>query len=98
MNVFVPIPESISVAHLRKVCAGRESNPPLSRRPFADDDSWRRVARTESGPLADFVVSYTSLLPSTEYRLRLLAYNRHGVSFPAEARQPVATPSKLYMQ
>ena len=56
------------------------------------------MARTDGGPLADFVVSYSSLLPSTEYRLRLLAYNTRGVSFPAEARQPVATPAKLYMQ
>lgn len=62
-----------------------------------DGDSWRVVEKTMSGVQADFRVMYSSLLPSSQYRVRVMAYNKYGVSFPTTADRPVSTPSKLFL-
>jgi hypothetical protein len=56
------------------------------------------VARTSSGPLQEFTVSYQSLLPSTAYKFRVIAYNKYGISYPAYSDVAVLTPSKLYLE
>lgn len=71
---------------------------PLFRNPTPDDSRWETVARTTSGPLQDFVVSYQSLLPSTAYTFRVIAYNRFGISCPIVSKEAVLTPSKFYLE
>lgn len=56
------------------------------------------MARTTSGTLQDFTVSYQSLLPSTAYKFRVIAYNKYGISYPVYSDDAVLTPSKLYLE
>lgn len=81
---------------LKIICTTFILNIPL---PFIVDDSrWETVARTTSGPLQDFVVSYQSLLPSTAYTFRVISYNRFGISCPIVSKEAVLTPSKFYLE
>lgn len=50
---------------------------------FVDDTRWTTVTKSNSGPAEDFLVSYQSLLPSTSYLFRIVAYNEYGISYPA---------------
>uniref|UniRef100_A0A336LLQ7 CSON011301 protein n=1 Tax=Culicoides sonorensis TaxID=179676 RepID=A0A336LLQ7_CULSO len=63
-----------------------------------DDSRWETVARSTSGPLQEFTVSYQSLLPSTVYKFRVIAYNKYGISYPAYSEASILTPSKLYLE
>lgn len=63
-----------------------------------DDARWETVARTTSGPLEEFTVSYQSLLPSTAYTFRVISYNKYGISCPVVSKDAVLTPSKLYLE
>ncbi|XP_050535550.1 protein sidekick isoform X2 [Daktulosphaira vitifoliae] len=63
-----------------------------------DDTRWVTVTKSNSGPLDEFSVSYQSLLPSTSYLFRIVAYNEHGISYPAYCDDVVLTPSKLYLE
>lgn len=63
-----------------------------------DDSRWEIVARSTSGPLQEFTVSYQSLLPSTVYMFRVIAYNKYGISYPAYSDTAILTPSKLYLE
>ncbi|XP_037028858.1 protein sidekick isoform X5 [Bradysia coprophila] len=63
-----------------------------------DDARWETVARTTSGPLEEFTVSYQSLLPSTAYTIRVISYNKYGISCPVVSKEAVLTPSKLYLE
>lgn len=56
------------------------------------------MTRTRSGPMQEFSVSYQSLLPSTVYTFRVIAYNIYGISYPIYSKDPVLTPSKLYLE
>ncbi|KAL1140779.1 hypothetical protein AAG570_000709, partial [Ranatra chinensis] len=62
------------------------------------DTRWATVTRTGNGPLEEFSVSYQSLLPSTSYYFRLIAYNKYGISYPVKSDDVVLTPSKLYLE
>lgn len=50
---------------------------------FIDDTRWTTVTKSNSGQAEDFLVSYQSLLPSTSYLFRIVAYNEYGISYPA---------------
>ena len=63
-----------------------------------DDARWETVARTTNGPLQDFTVSFQSLLPSTAYTFRVIAYNKYGISCPIVWKDAFLTPSKLYFE
>lgn len=63
-----------------------------------DDSRWETVARTSSGPLQEFTVSFQSLLPSTAYTFRVISYNKYGISYPVYSKDAVLTPSKLYLE
>lgn len=41
------------------------------------------MTKSNSGQLDEFSVSYQSLLPSTSYLFRVVAYNEFGISYPA---------------
>ncbi|XP_055684947.1 protein sidekick isoform X2 [Lutzomyia longipalpis] len=62
------------------------------------DQRWETVTRTTSGTLQEFTVSYQSLLPSTAYTFRVIAYNKYGISYPAYSKDAILTPSKLYLE
>lgn len=63
-----------------------------------DDSRWMTVVRTTNGPLEEYLVSYQSLLPSTMYSFRVIAYNKFGISCPVTSEDVVLTPSKLYLE
>ncbi|XP_044271077.1 protein sidekick isoform X2 [Tribolium madens] len=63
-----------------------------------DDLRWQTVTKSTNGPLQEFTVSYQSLLPSTSYYFRVFPYNKFGISCPAYIKDPVLTPSKLYLE
>ncbi|XP_055915597.1 protein sidekick isoform X4 [Eupeodes corollae] len=63
-----------------------------------DDSRWETIARSTTGPMQDFTVSYQSLLPSTAYTFRVIAYNRYGISFPVYSKDSILTPSKLHLE
>lgn len=65
---------------------------------IADDSRWETVTRTRGGPMQEFSVSYQSLLPSTVYTFRVIAYNIYGISYPIYSKDPILTPSKLYLE
>lgn len=48
--------------------------------------------------LEGFTISYQSLLPSTAYSFRVIAYNLYGISNPAYSDKVIVTPSKLYLE
>lgn len=48
--------------------------------------------------MQEFTVSYQTLLPSTVYSFRAIAYNVYGISYPAYSKDPILTPSKLYLE
>lgn len=48
--------------------------------------------------LEEFTISYQSLLPSTAYSFRVIAYNMYGISNPAYSDKVIVTPSKLYLE
>lgn len=48
--------------------------------------------------LEEFTISYQSLLPSTAYTFRVIAYNAYGISQPAYNEKVIVTPSKLYLE
>lgn len=64
----------------------------------ADDTRWETITRTGNGMLEEFTVSYQSLLPSTAYSFRVIAYNAYGISAPAASDKVIVTPSKLYLE
>ena len=66
--------------------------------PFSDDLRWETVAKTTSGPMQEFSVSFQSLLPSTAYTFRVIAYNKYGISYPVNSKDAILTPSKLYLE
>lgn len=71
---------------------------PFPLRLYTDDSRWETVARTTSGPLQEFTVSFQSLLPSTAYTFRVISYNKYGISYPVYSKDAVLTPSKLYLE
>lgn len=65
---------------------------------LSDDTKWQVVAKSNSGPIQDFTVSFQTLLPSTVYTFRVSSYNRFGISFPVYSDEHILTPSKLYLE
>lgn len=65
---------------------------------FLDDMRWETVTRTTGGSMQEFTVSYQTLLPSTVYSFRVIAYNTYGISYPVYSKDPILTPSKLYLE
>lgn len=63
-----------------------------------DDTRWETVARTNAGSMQEFTVSYQTLLPSTVYSFRVISYNSYGISYPVYSKDPILTPSKLYLE
>ncbi|XP_067118957.1 protein sidekick [Centruroides vittatus] len=63
-----------------------------------DELEWNTLTHLNNGPQISYTVSFQNLLPSTNYHLRLFARNEYGVSMPVVATQPVATPSKFYLE
>lgn len=63
-----------------------------------DDTRWETITRTNNGILDEFTISYQSLLPSTAYSFRVIAYNEYGISNPAYSDKVIVTPSKLYLE
>lgn len=47
------------------------------------------MERTKNGPIEEFLVSYQSLLPSTNYYFRVIAYNKYGISYPVTSNNEV---------
>ncbi|XP_050344863.1 protein sidekick isoform X1 [Nymphalis io] len=64
----------------------------------AYDTRWETITRTSNGILEEFTISYQSLLPSTAYSFRVIAYNMYGISNPAYSEKVIVTPSKLYLE
>ncbi|XP_045445941.1 protein sidekick isoform X2 [Melitaea cinxia] len=62
------------------------------------DTRWETITRTSNGILEEFTISYQSLLPSTAYSFRVIAYNMYGISNPAYSDKVIVTPSKLYLE
>lgn len=56
------------------------------------------MARTNGGSMQEFTVSYQTLLPSTVYSFRVISYNMYGISYPVYSKDPILTPSKLYLE
>lgn len=48
--------------------------------------------------MQEFTVSYQTLLPSTVYSFRVISYNKFGISYPVYSKDPILTPSKLYLE
>lgn len=63
-----------------------------------DDTRWETITRTSNGALEEFTISYQSLLPSTAYSFRVIAYNTYGISNPTYSDKVIVTPSKLYLE
>ncbi|KAH9630731.1 hypothetical protein HF086_004022 [Spodoptera exigua] len=63
-----------------------------------DDTRWETITRTSNGMLEEFTISYQSLLPSTAYSFRVIAYNMYGISNPTYSDKVIVTPSKLYLE
>ncbi|XP_037889145.1 protein sidekick isoform X5 [Glossina fuscipes] len=63
-----------------------------------DDSRWETITKTTTGTTQDFTVSYQSLLPSTAYTFRVIAYNRFGISFPVYSKDSILTSSKLHLE
>ncbi|CAB3242123.1 unnamed protein product [Arctia plantaginis] len=63
-----------------------------------DDTRWETITRTSNGMLEEFTISYQSLLPSTAYSFRVIAYNMYGISNPTYSEKVIVTPSKLYLE
>ncbi|XP_014223021.1 protein sidekick isoform X2 [Trichogramma pretiosum] len=63
-----------------------------------DDNQWQIVAKTNTGMLTEYSISFQTLLPSTSYVFRVIAYNRFGISCPALSPDPILTPSKLHSE
>ncbi|XP_055298298.1 protein sidekick isoform X5 [Sitodiplosis mosellana] len=63
-----------------------------------DDTRWETVSRTTGGSMQEFTVSYQTLLPSTVYSFRVISYNMYGISYPVYSKDPILTPSKLYLE
>ncbi|KAL4705138.1 hypothetical protein ACJJTC_018709 [Scirpophaga incertulas] len=63
-----------------------------------DDTRWETIIKTNNGMLEEFTISYQSLLPSTAYSFRVIAYNKYGISNPANSDKVIVTPSKLYLE
>ncbi|XP_045491212.1 protein sidekick isoform X2 [Colias croceus] len=63
-----------------------------------DDTRWETITRTSNGILEEFTISYQSLLPSTAYSFRVIAYNMYGISNPTYSDKVIVTPSKLYLE
>ncbi|KAI8435034.1 hypothetical protein MSG28_003463 [Choristoneura fumiferana] len=63
-----------------------------------DDTRWETITKTSNGILEEFTISYQSLLPSTAYNFRVIAYNMYGISNPAYNEKVIVTPSKLYLE
>ncbi|CAH0692396.1 unnamed protein product [Chilo suppressalis] len=63
-----------------------------------DDTRWETITRTSNGILQEFTISYQSLLPSTAYSFRVIAYNKFGISNPTYSDKVIVTPSKLYLE
>ncbi|XP_045518694.1 protein sidekick isoform X1 [Pieris brassicae] len=64
----------------------------------AYDTRWETITRTSNGMLEEFTISYQSLLPSTAYSFRVIAYNMYGISNPTYSDKVIVTPSKLYLE
>ncbi|XP_055298300.1 protein sidekick isoform X7 [Sitodiplosis mosellana] len=62
------------------------------------DTRWETVSRTTGGSMQEFTVSYQTLLPSTVYSFRVISYNMYGISYPVYSKDPILTPSKLYLE
>uniref|UniRef100_A0A2A4JBT0 Hemolin n=1 Tax=Heliothis virescens TaxID=7102 RepID=A0A2A4JBT0_HELVI len=62
------------------------------------DTRWETITRTNNGMLEEFTISYQSLLPSTAYSFRVIAYNKFGISNPTYSDKVIVTPSKLYLE
>lgn len=56
------------------------------------------MTKTTGGSLQDFTVSFQTLLPSTTYKFRCIAYNKYGISYPVYSDNAVLTPSKMFME
>lgn len=63
-----------------------------------DDTRWETITRTSNGMLEEYTISYQSLLPSTAYSFRVIAYNMYGISPPTYSEKVIVTPSKLYLE
>lgn len=69
----------------------------FSRELFIDDNRWITVERTKNGPIEEFLVSYQSLLPSTNYYFRVIAYNKYGISYPVTSNNEVRIYIRLVL-
>ncbi len=54
-----------------------------------DENRWQTVFKTDQGPQTEFTLSYQNLLPSTGYNFRIIAYNKHGISYPVASEETV---------
>lgn len=79
-------------------CVSTELKQRINSFLFLDDLRWETVAKTTSGPMQEFTVSFQSLLPSTAYTFRVIAYNKYGISYPINSKDAILTPSKLYLE
>ncbi|KAG8182396.1 hypothetical protein JTE90_018287, partial [Oedothorax gibbosus] len=61
-------------------------------------EEWQTLVLMNNGPQTSYAISFRNLKTSTSYQFRLFARNSFGISFPAMAPQPFATPSKLYLE
>ncbi len=55
-----------------------------------DEDKWKTEARTEGGAIQEYTISYQNLVPSTSYTFRVIAYNKHGISYPVKSADAVS--------
>lgn len=84
--------------HLFRVYQNRHKQIVMHFSHYTDDTRWETVARSTAGSMQEFTVSYQTLLPSTVYSFRVISYNSFGISYPVYSKDPILTPSKLYLE
>lgn len=60
-----------------------------------DEDRWETLVVLSHGPLTGYTISFQNLLPSTNYKFRVIARNKHGISLPTQLSRRLATPGMM---
>ena len=58
---------------------------------FSDEDKWKTETKTEGGAIQEYLISYQNLVPTTSYTFRVIAYNKYGISLPANSMDAVSS-------
>nr|XP_018910641.1 PREDICTED: protein sidekick isoform X1 [Bemisia tabaci] len=59
------------------------------------DTRWTTAVQTTNGPLEEYTILYETFVPSTVCHLRVIAYNKYGISYPATYENPIIIPTRF---